>query len=341
MKALISRSSGGPDSLTLETVPVPVPGGGQVLIEVRAVGVNYPDTLIIEDQYQIKPPRPFSPGGELAGIVRTLGRDARRFPAGTRVIAAPGWGCMAEFVAVDEGMCLAIPDSMPFDEAAAFLAAYGTSHHALVERAGLQPGETLLVLGAGGGIGNAAVELGKALGATVIAAASTQEKLDFALACGADRGVVYPAELPEGERQRELATALKAACGGGANVVYDPVGGPYTEPALRALTWAGRYLTIGFTAGIPRPPLNLVLLKSASVLGVAWGAWVAREPVAYQAQLAALMALYDAGRIRPRISARFPLEHAAEAIRAVGERRALGKIVVTVGKHSEADAGRA
>ena len=252
---------------------------------------------------------------------------------GERVVAVPGWGGMAEMVAVDEDKCLRIPEPMPFDEAAAFLATYGTSHHALVARAQLKPAETLLVLGAGGGVGVAAVELGKALGATVVAAASTQEKVDFALSCGADRGLVYPGELSEGAAQRELAAALKSACGAGADVVCDPVGGYYTDPALRSLKWEGRYLTVGFTAGIPRPPLNLVLLRSAAVLGVLWGAWIAREPAAYRAQLAALMALYDGGRIRPRISARFPLERGAEAIRTVGERRAIGKIVVTVGEH--------
>jgi NADPH2:quinone reductase len=238
---------------------------------------------------------------------------------------------MAELVAIDEARCLAIPPSMPFDEAAAFLATYGTAHHALNARAGLKPGETLLVLGAGGGIGAAAVELGKALGATVVAAASSQHKVDFALACGADRGVVYPVDLADGGAQRELAASLRSACGGAADVVMDPIGGPYAEPALRALGWRGRYLVVGFTAGIPRPPFNLVLLKEASVLGVVWGAWIERDPGAYRAQLAALMAMYEAGRIRPRITAHFPLERAADAIRIVGERRALGKVVVTVG----------
>lgn len=334
MRAIVSRTSGGPGTLALEEVADPVAGPGQVLVDVRAVGVNYPDALMIEDRYQLKPPRPFSPGGELSGVVRSLGSGAQRFRPGERVIAVPGWGAMAEVVAVDEARCLAIPDSMPFDEAAAFLATYGTAYHALVERARLQPAETVLVLGAGGGVGAAAVELGKALGATVVAAASTQQKVDFALAGGADRGVVYPANLAEGPAQRELAAALRKACGGEAQVVLDPIGGPYAEPALRALGWRGRYLVVGFTAGIPRLPLNLALLKEAAVLGVLWGAWIEREPPAYQSQLAALLALYGAGRIRPRISARFPLEQAADAIRVVGERQALGKVVVTVGGHS-------
>ena len=331
MRAVVSRTSGGPGTLSVEDLPEPVPGPEQVLVEVRAVGVNYPDALLIEDRYQVKLPRPFSPGGELSGVVRSLGSKAKRFAVGERVIAVPGWGGMAEFIAVDEARCLAIPHSMPFDEAAAFLATYGTVHHALHARAGLKSGETLLVLGAGGGIGAAAVELGKALGAIVVAAASTQDKVDFALACGADRGVVYPANLADGPAQRELAATLRDACGGAADVVLDPIGGPYAEPALRTLGWRGRYLVVGFTAGIPRPPLNLALLKEASILGVVWGAWIERDPAAYEAQLAALMAMHAAGRIRPRISARFPLAQAADAIRTVGERRALGKVVVTVG----------
>ncbi len=331
MRTVTSRASGGPATLTVEDLIAPVPQPEQVLIDVRAVGINYPDALMIEDRYQLKPPRPFAPGGEIAGRVAGVGSDVTRFVVGDRVLAVPGWGGLAERVAVDQSRCLTLPDAMPFDEAAAFLVTYGTSHHALVERAAIKAGQTLLVLGAGGGIGIAAVELGKALGAKVIAAASSQEKVDFALASGADRGIVYPADLAEGPAQRVLLAELRAACGGGADVVLDPVGGAYAEPALRTLGWNGRYLVIGFTAGIPRLPLNLVLLKSAAILGVLWGEWVAREPAAYQEQLASLMELYQAGKIRPRISARFPLEQAAEAIRIVGERRALGKVVVMVG----------
>lgn len=331
MKALRSHTPGGPGTLTLDTVADPVPGPGQVLVEVRAVGVNYPDALVIEDRYQIKPPRPFAPGGEVAGVVRALGDGAKRFAIGQRVLAAPGWGGLVELIAVDEAMCAAMPDTMPFDEAAALLVTYGTSYHALVERGRLEAGETLLVLGAAGGIGVAAIELGRAMGATVVAAASTPEKVAFAQSVGAHRGLVYPADLSDAGAQRDFATRLKEACGGGADVVVDPIGGPYAEPALRALDWNGRHLVIGFTAGIPRPPLNLVLLKSVAVLGVIWGAWIGRNPGALQAQVDALLALYADGRIRPRISARFPLERAADAIRCVGERRALGKLVVTVG----------
>jgi NADPH2:quinone reductase len=331
MKALLSHAPGGPATLTLDIVADPIPGPGQVLVEVHAVGVNYPDALVIEDRYQIKPPRPFAPGGEVAGVVRARGEGATRFAVGQRVLAAPGWGGLAELIAIDEAKCAAVPDSMPFDEAAALLVTYGTSYHALVDRGRLAVGETLLVLGAAGGIGVAAIELGRALGATVVAAASTPEKVAFAQSVGAHRGVVYPADLSDAGAQREFATRLKEACGGGADVVVDPIGGPYAEPALRALNWDGRHLVIGFTAGIPRPPLNLVLLKSVNVLGVIWGAWLARDPGAFQAQVDALLALYADGRIRPRISARYPLENAAGAIRCVGERQALGKIVVTVG----------
>jgi len=330
MKAVLSRVCGGPEALEIVEVAAPSPGPGQVVIAVHAAGVNAPDALVIADRYQIKPPRPFSPGGELAGVVTATGSAVRSLSVGDRVIAVPGWGAMAESVAIDERQCVVMPDAMPFDEAAVLLATYGTAYHALVERARLQPGERLLVLGAAGGVGSAAIELGKALGATVIAAASTRDKVDFALACGADRGVMYPpGEMSDGER-RDLAAAFKSACDGGADVVCDPVGGQYAEPAIRTLNWQGRYLVVGFTAGIPRPPLNLVLLKSAAVLGVIFGAWIAHEPAAYRAQLDALLALYAAGRIRPRISARFPLEQAPDAIRLIGSRAAVGKIVITI-----------
>ncbi|MGH8285684.1 MAG: NADPH:quinone oxidoreductase family protein [Steroidobacteraceae bacterium] len=330
MKALLSRVSGGPAALVLEDMPDPVPAPHQVVVAVKAVGVNFPDSLIIQDLYQIRPERPFAPGGELAGVVRSVGSKVTRFAVGHRVIGLPGWGGMAEQVAVDEDKCCPMPATMPFDEASAFLATYGTSHHALQRRARLQRGETLLVLGAAGGVGVAAIELGKAMGATVIAAASTQAKVDYGLSCGADGGVVYPSGPFDKAQQRELTDALKSACRGGADVVYDPVGGDYAEPALRTLNWEGRYLVVGFTAGIPRPPLNLVLLKSSAVMGVFWGAWVARSPAGFQAQIRELIAWYEAGRIKPRISARFPLERAPEAIRIVSERRAVGKFVVTM-----------
>jgi len=331
MKALLSKTPGGPETLVVDELPAPRPGPTQVVVGVQAVGINYPDVLIIQDLYQARPPRPFAPGAELAGTVLAVGSEVTRLAPGDRVVAVPGWGAAAEQVAVDQAMCVKIPDAMPFDDAAALVATYGTSHYALHARCGLQAGETLLVLGAAGGVGAAAVELGKAAGARVVAAASSAEKVAFAMACGADAGVVYPRGPLDRQQQKTLADDIKAACGGAADVIYDAVGGEYAEPALRAIGWHGRYLVVGFPAGIPRMPLNLVLLKSCQVVGVLWGAWVARDAAAFAPQVEQLLALYLAGRIRPRISNRYPLERGAEAIRDLADRQAMGKIVLTVG----------
>jgi len=331
MKALLSRSPGGPETLVLDEIPAPRAGANQLVIDVRAIGVNFPDVLMIQDQYQLKPPRPFAPGGEVAGVVREVGSGVKAFKPGDRVVGLPGWGGMVEALAVDAGKCAPIPPSMPFDEAAAFAFTYGTSYHALKQRAALKAGETLLVLGAAGGVGIAAVELGKCMGARVVAAASSQEKVAFAQACGADEGVVYPRGSLDRNAQVALAEALKRACGGGADVVYDAVGGDYAEPALRTLNWNGRHLVVGFPAGIPRIPLNLPLLKGCQIVGVFWGAFVAREPAAHLENMRELSQWYAAGKVKPRISARYPLERGGEAIRELAERRAMGKVVVTVG----------
>ena len=331
MKALLSRTSGGPETLTLEDVPTPVPGKGQVLVRVAAVGINYPDVLIIEDKYQFKPERPFSPGAELSGTVTALGEDVTELNVGDRILAMTGWGALAQEVAVDATRCVHIPDAMPFDEAAAFIMTYGTSFHALQDRAGLQAGETLLVLGASGGVGLAAVELAKAMGARVIAATSSEEKLAVAVQSGADGGLVYPKGPLDRDAQKVLAEAIKTACGkDGANVVYDPVGGDYFEPALRAIAWEGRYLVVGFPAGIPKIAQNLVLLKGCDIRGVFWGAAVTRNPVRHRQAVTDLFALYGEGKIRPTISERFPLERAGDAIAALAARRSTGKLVVTV-----------
>src|SRR5258708_21445883 len=272
MKALLSRQPGGPETLTLEDVPDPNPGRGEVRIGVRAVGVNFPDLLIIQDLYQIKPPRPFSPGGELAGVVEALGEGVIDLEIGDRVLVSPVRSAMAEKAIGEANNCWKIPDVMPFDEAAALLLTYGTSQHALKDRAQLRAGETLLVLGAGGGVGLAAVELGKAMGARVIAAASSEEKLALAREHGADEGVQYPKGPLDKNAARALTDSFKAACGPhGAHVIYDAVGGDYSEAALRAIAWAGRHLVIGFTAGIPKLPLNLPLLKGCEIVGVSLG----------------------------------------------------------------------
>lgn len=331
MKAMLSRTPGGPETLTIGDVEEPVAGPGQLLVRVAAVGVNFPDSLIISDRYQARPPRPFSPGGEVSGVVEAAGDGVADFAPGDRVIAVTIWGGMAEKVAIDAWRCVRIPDRMPFDEAAAFLLTYGTSYHALVDRARLKAGETLLVLGAAGGVGLAAVEIGKALGARVVAAASSRKKVDLALQRGADAGVVYDPRLAEGEGQRALAAELKKICGeNGADVIYDPVGGPYTEPALRSIAWLGRYLVVGFPAGIARLPLNLPLLKGCDVLGVFWGGAMERDPARLTQALDELFDLYLRGAVKPMISARFPFEQGGDAIAELASRRATGKIVVTI-----------
>lgn len=329
MRAVLSKVAGGPESLVVEEVMDPTPAKGQVVIEVKAIGINYPDALIIEDKYQFKPERPFSPGAEVAGIVDAVGEGVKGVRRGDRVIAVPGWGGLVERIAVPADSLIPIPDGMDFEMAAAFVMTYGTSYYALKNRAKLQPDETLLVLGAAGGVGAAAVELGKAMGARVVAAASTNDKVEFALELGADNGLIYPTGPMDKAAQKELAGEFKLATGrDGADVVYDAVGGDYAEPALRAMDWNGRYLVVGFPAGIPSLPLNLTLLKSVSVVGVFWGAAIARDPASHAANMAELMDLYKAGKIKPRISQTFPLEKAADAIKALGARQALGKIVV-------------
>jgi NADPH:quinone reductase len=331
MKALLSKRPGGPDSLELEDIPEPTAGPGQVRIAVRACGVNFPDLLIIQDLYQYKPPRPFSPGAELAGVVDAVGEGVLNLSVGDRVLLSPARSGMAEKAVGPAGNCWKIPDAMPFDEAAALLMTYGTSQHALKDRAQLRANETLLVLGAAGGVGLAAVELGKAMGARVIAAASSAEKLALAREHGADEGVQYPVGPLDKAQARALTDRFKAACGAdGAQVIYDGVGGDYTEAALRAIGWQGRYLVVGFTAGIAKLPLNLPLLKSCQIIGVFWGEFTARFPALHAANVAALMSLYTEGRIKPAVTERFPLARGAEAIAKLGARQARGKIVVTM-----------
>ena len=331
MKAMLSKRVGGPDTLELEELPDPAPGAGEVLIVVKACGVNYPDSLIIEDRYQFKPPRPFAPGGEVAGVVEAVGSGVTAFKPGDRVIGSLIWGGMAEKVTVPAARCTPMPANMPFDEASALVLTYGTSIHALKDRARIEPGETMLVLGAAGGVGLSAVELGKAFGARVVAAASSQEKVDLARKHGADAGVVYPPGPFDKAGTRALADLFKGACGEtGADVIYDPVGGDYTEAALRAIAWEGRFLVVGFPAGIPKLPLNLTLLKGCQVVGVFWGGFTQRDPKANAANIAELMQLYAKGAIRPLVSERYPLARAGEAIARLAGRQAMGKIVVTI-----------
>ncbi|MDG2521437.1 NADPH:quinone oxidoreductase family protein [Caulobacter segnis] len=329
MKAVLSQTVGGPETLKLEELPDPAAGAGQVVLDVKACGVNYPDVLIIQDMYQFKPQRPFAPGGEVSGVVSAVGDGVSHLKVGDRVLASTGWGGMAEKLQVDAARVVPIPDTMPFDEAAAFLMTYGTSYYGLKDRGAIKPGETLLVLGAAGGVGLAAVELGKAMGAKVIAAASSQEKVDLAISRGADSGVVYPAGPFDKDGQKALAQLFKDACGpNGWDVAYDAVGGDYAEAVIRASGWGGRFLVIGFPAGIPKVPLNLTLLKSCDIVGVFWGAAVARDPKGHAQNVKALMALYAEGKIKPHVSETFPLARAGEAIAHLASRKAMGKVVV-------------
>jgi NADPH:quinone reductase len=332
MKALLSKHPGGPETLVLGEIADPVPGPKEVCVAVRACSVNFPDYLMIQDLYQFKPPRPFAPGAEVAGVVAALGAGVDNVRIGDRVLLSPvGSGGMAEKAVGRAGNCWKIPDAMPFDEAASLVMTYGTSQHALKDRAKIQAGETLLVLGAAGGVGLAAVELGKAMGARVIAAASSEAKISLALARGADQGVQYPSGPLDKTQARELTDRFKAACGAeGAQVIYDAVGGDYTEAALRAIGYAGRHLVVGFPAGIPKLPLNLPLLKACQVVGVFWGEFTRRFPEQHAANVAELMDLYRSGRIKPAVTERFSLARGAEAIARLGTRAAQGKVVVMI-----------
>ena len=328
MRAVLSTDPGGPETLTIEDLPDPETSEGHVVIDVKAVSVNFPDVLIIQDLYQVKPPRPFSPGSELAGVVSSVGEGVTSLLPGDRVLAVPGHGSMAEKVAVPASIVRKIPDSMSFEDAASFLLTYGTSHYALKQRARATSGETVFVLGAAGGVGLAAVQLGKAMGLTVIAGCSSQDKVDLCLEQGADAGIVYPRQPLDRDQQKALSKQIKEAGGGGVDIVYDAVGGDYSEPAVRALNWEGRFLVVGFPAGIPKLPLNLTLLKSADVVGVFWGAFTLMQPDVHEANVAELFAWYADGKIKPHVTDTYALDDAAAAISALAERKAKGKVVV-------------
>lgn len=331
MKAMLSHEPGGPETLKLTEMDSPEPKKKQVRIRVRAAGLNFPDTLIIKDMYQMKPPRPFAPGGEVAGEIEALGEGVTEFAVGDRVLAMAGFGGFATHLCIDAARVMKIPDAMPFDEASCLVLTYGTSHHALKNRAEIQPGESLLILGAAGGVGAAAIELGKAAGARVIAAVSSEEKAQFCRDLGADETIVYTREMDNRDAQKAFSSKIKELAGGdGVDVVYDAVGGAYAEPAIRALAWKGRFLVVGFPAGIPKIPLNLTLLKGCQIVGVFWGAHTLREPDAHAANMADLFRMYAEGLIKPRISARFPLEKAADALNLMMDRKVLGKVVLDV-----------
>jgi NADPH2:quinone reductase len=322
MKAVLCKAYGMPETLVIEEIEPLRAGRGQVVVEVKACGVNFPDTLIIQGKYQFKPAMPFSPGSEVAGVVKEVGEGVKGVNVGDHVIASTGWGGFAEEVVVDATKIIPMPAGLNFTIASAFVLTYGTSHHALKDRAQLQPGETLLVLGAAGGVGIAAIEIGKQLGARVIAAASNDQKLAVCRQHGASEVINYASE--------DLRERIKQITGGqGVDVIFDPVGSSYSEPALRSMAWKGRFLVVGFAGGeIPRIPLNLTLLKGCSIVGVFWGAFTEREPQHNADNLQELMSWLSQGILKPHISATYPLERAADALYDMLNRKVLGKAVL-------------
>ena len=322
MRAVRCTELGPPEALTVESLPVPEPGPGEVRVRVAAAGVNFPDTLVVQGLYQSQPELPFTPGSEAAGVVEAVGEGVAHVSVGDRVLAFTGGGAFAEQMVAPAAVVAPVPEALPLDLAAGFLLAYGTSHHALKQRAALQEGETLLVLGAAGGVGLAAVEIGARMGARVVAAASTEEKLALCRERGASETVNYVEE--------DLREGLKRVLGRDKpDVIVDPVGGAMSEAAFRSIAWGGRHLVIGFAAGdIPEIPLNLPLVKGASLVGVFWGTFVQREPAVHRANMAELVGWVEAGEIRPHVSRRFPLERAPEALRWMIDRKAMGKVIL-------------
>jgi len=322
MKAALCKEWGPPEGLRVEDVASPTPGPGEVLVEVHAAGVNFPDTLIIQKKYQFQPELPFSPGGEVAGIIKAVGDGVTCCQVGDRVVGGATWGGFAQEAIIKADRIVPIPDGMNFATASAYVLAYGTSLHALKDRAILRAGETLLVLGAAGGVGMAAVEIGKAMGARVIAAASSEDKLAFCRSKGADDTINYASE--------DLRERIKTLTGGaGPDVIYDPVGGGYTEAAFRSIGWGGRHLVVGFADGqVPKLPLNLPLLKGASIVGVFLGGFLRRDPETTREHLRDLIGLYESGQVKPTVVETYPLEDTPLALRAIMERRVKGKIVI-------------
>lgn len=331
MKALLSREVGGPETLSIGELPDPVAKPGEVVVAVKACALNYPDVIIIEDKYQFKPPRPFAPGGEIAGVVESVSEGVTALKPGDRVLGMTGWNGLAEKIAVDQRRLFALPEGKSFAQGASLLMTYGTSIHALLDRGHLKAGDTLLILGAAGGIGLSAIELGKAFGARVVAAVSSEEKAAAAKAAGADATVIYGRAPFDKDQSKALAEQFKAVVGpDGAQVIYDPVGGDYAEPALRSIGWEGRYLVVGFPAGIPKIALNLTLLKSCDVCGVFWGAFAARDPKANAAHVDHLFRLWEEGKINPHVSETFAFEDGGKAIAKLASRGAIGKLVVKI-----------
>jgi NADPH:quinone reductase-like Zn-dependent oxidoreductase len=331
MRGLLSRAPGGPETLEIGELPDPVAKAGEVIVAVKACAINYPDVLIIQDKYQFKPPRPFAPGGEMSGVVESVGEGVTEWKPGDRVMGNTGNGALVEKIAVRANNIYAIPDERSFEEGAAMLLTYGTTIHALVDRGGIKAGDSLLVLGAAGGVGLAAVELGKAFGARVVGAVSSEEKAQAVRDAGADDVIIYGRAPFSKDESKALADAFKEKAGkNGFDLVYDAVGGDYAEPALRSIAWEGRYLVIGFPAGIPKIALNLTLLKSCDIRGVFWGAYAAREPEKNRASIKQLFDLWGEGKIAPKVTEVFPFDRGGEAIAKMESRAAIGKLVVRV-----------
>ncbi len=322
MKAILCTHFGGPDELEFQDLPDPAPGSGEVVVAVKSAALNFFDTLIIAGKYQLKPPFPFSPASEFAGVIESVGAGVSGLTAGDRVLGYGGFGAAREKVALAAQRVVRIPDSLDFDRAAGITVIYGTTLHALKDRARLKSGETLAVLGASGGTGLAAIEIGKLMGARVIACASSDDKLAFCRERGADDTINYANE--------DLKEALRRVTGGkGADVIYDPVGGSYAEAALRSIAWQGRFLVIGFAAGeIPKIPLNLALLKGCDIVGVFWGAFIERDPKGHQANMAELVRWADAGKISAHVHATYPLARTADALKAIAARQVMGKVIL-------------
>jgi NADPH2:quinone reductase len=322
MHAWLCEDPTGVDALTWKELPTPAPKAGEVLIEIKAASLNFPDLLIVQNKYQIKPPLPFVPGSEYAGIVQAVGEGVKHLKVGQNVACLSGTGGFATHTLAPAALCMPLPDGFPYVDAAAFIMIYATSHHALVDRAQLKAGETVLVLGAAGGVGTSAIQIAKAMGARVIAAASTDEKCALCKSIGADATINYSTE--------NLREAIKALTDGkGPDVIYDPVGGDFSEPAFRSIAWRGRYLVVGFAAGpIPSLPLNLTLLKGASIVGVFWGGFAKNEPQASAAALAELAQWYAQGRIKPVIDRTMPMAELKAAYAHMGSRGVKGKLVM-------------
>ncbi|MEL7689858.1 NADPH:quinone oxidoreductase family protein [Citromicrobium bathyomarinum] len=333
MKAVLTKEVGGPETLVVEDIDTPTPGKGEVLVDIAACAINFPDTLMIRDLYQFKPERPYSPGGEISGTIAAVGEDVEGWKVGDRVLSGIGSGGLREQAVIGAERLFKVPEGVDLVEASALLMTYGTMIHALKDRGDIKPGDTVLVLGAAGGVGLASIELAKAYGAKVVAAVSSDEKAKVAKDAGADETVVYGRAPFDKDASKALAGDFKAAVGpNGADIVVDIVGGDYSEPALRSIAWEGRFLVIGFPAGIAKMPLNLTLLKSCDIRGVFWGAFAAREPQRNAQNIAELFELWQDGKISPQVSETYSLDDAHKAIEKLENRQAVGKLVVKMDK---------